>query len=177
MDTAKKIIIVGGGIGGGSKDPVVRSLITSLTSAAGKAGDVNISTPRLSLINGGTAAASTFGSGSGGRVNINAETIEAIGMTPNFQASDISAASVGSGNAGSITLNTRTLGLHNGGGLTTSSYGRGTAGNITVNASESVEVSGIFPGSPIPSQIDSAGTISSNGYLEYLLFPVLHLVT
>ena len=140
--------------------PNVPTIISSRTLSTGKAGDVMVSTERLSLLNGANVGATTFSKGSGGSLTVNAEAIEVVGAIPNLFSSTLGAGSFGAGNAGNITLNTRTLSVRDGGAVSTSSYNTGSAGSITINAKESVLVSGNPVGTPSPSQIKSAVTVA-----------------
>ncbi len=137
-----------------------RGLITNLgaaTLSSGKAPNLTINTPRLSLFNGGIAVASTVSSGSGGQLTVNADAIEVIGSSPlRGTNSAISASSFGSGSAGNIMLNTRTLTVRDSAEVTSSGRGTGNAAQVIINASEFVEVSGELPGAANPAQISSA---------------------
>ncbi|MCF4969069.1 beta strand repeat-containing protein [Nostoc sp. CMAA1605] len=129
----------------------------TITLSSGRAGNVTITTPKLSIFNGALAVASTSNSGSGGSLTVNADAIEITGATPGRNRNSvISASSLGSGTAGSITLNTRTLNLQESGEVATIGSGTGDAGQVIVNASEWVEISGNIPGAASSSRINSS---------------------
>ena len=107
----------------------------------GRSGNITVSTPTLSLQNGGLISAATFGNAAAGNVNINADRIDVTGRNPNLFESSISSASLGKGNAGNILINTRSLLVKDQATINTSSSNDGDAGSIMINARESIEVS------------------------------------
>lgn len=136
------------------------NLIGSAGFSTGKSGNVTLSTPKLSLFENSVITTATLGSGLGGDIAINADTIKLVGANPNL-ISAITSDSFGVGNAGSVTLNTRTLALESGGAVSSSSVGiGGSAGSITINAAESVEVSGKLTGELPSSIISTVGTVN-----------------
>jgi filamentous hemagglutinin family protein len=121
----------------------------------GGSGMITISTPTLSLEQGGLISATTFGNAAAGNVNINADRIDIADRNPNFFPSTISSSTFGLGNAGSISINTRSLRLSNEGSINTASYSHGDAGSVVINSRETIEVgkqsnisSGVSPNSP-----------------------------
>ncbi|MGB3641290.1 MAG: S-layer family protein, partial [Rivularia sp. (in: cyanobacteria)] len=139
---------------------------TDLSASTAIGGDVNIKTQQLSMQNGSFLATQTYGDGSGGNIQIDADAIELSGMNA---ASDLmtftSIASIGylQGDSGTIKLNTGTLSLKDGGTVSTTHLGIGNAGKVSVNATESIEVTGAIPELNYVSNISSTvGTISSN---------------
>ncbi|PPT05504.1 Putative hemagglutinin-related protein [Geitlerinema sp. FC II] len=147
---------------------IVATAFGTTTLASGPAGDVTVNTPRLSMINGGIAVASTASSGTGGNFTVNADVIEVLGSSPQGnRTSRISASSLGSGEAGRITLNTRILNLRDSGDVQTFGTGTGNAGEVVINASERIEVNGRFPTAPNSSAISSSVT-PLNAFLRNL---------
>jgi filamentous hemagglutinin family protein len=109
----------------------------------GRSGQIDISTPRLSLLDGGIITATTFGNAPAGNININADQIEVTGNSPSsFGSSAITSSTFGQGNAGSITVNTNRLLVDAGGTINTTSSSSGAAGSIVVNASQSIKITG-----------------------------------
>ncbi len=135
-------------------NPQAGSVIGSFTFLTGIAGDVKLSTERLSVLDGATVAATNFNSGIGGGVYINAGTVEVIGKSL-VLPSNIASVNYGSGSAGNVTIDAHTLSVREGGSVSTSSASQGPAGSVKINASKSVEVLGIA-GSPVFSSIDSS---------------------
>jgi large exoprotein involved in heme utilization and adhesion len=123
----------------------------STIAAQAKAGDITVSTERLSMKDASFIASTTFGDGSGGKILVNTDTAELIGGGKNdfvlgggYLTSTLSAVAYRRGNAGSITLNARTVSLLNGARISSTSGGTGNAGNVVVNARESLTMKGIF---------------------------------
>ena len=121
--------------------------ISALTFNAGEAGNVFVTTGRLSLLDGGLLTSTTFGAGDGGAVAIDAtELVEVVGIEPKFnQSSVIGASTFNLGNAGDLSVNTPRLVLRDGGRIDSSTFASGAAGSITINATESVELSDTHP--------------------------------
>jgi len=141
-------------------NPQAGSVIGSFTFFTGIAGDVKLSTERLSVLDGGGVAATNFDRGMGGSIYVNAGTVEVIGKSL-ILPSNIASVNYGSGSAGNVTIDTRTLSVRDGGAVSTSSASQGPAGSVMINASKSVEVLGIA-GSPVFSSIDSSVLRSSS---------------
>ncbi|NEQ40546.1 MAG: filamentous hemagglutinin N-terminal domain-containing protein [Okeania sp. SIO3I5] len=138
------------------------SLVGGNTVGEGNAGEVNISTQRLSLLNGGNVSNPTFGSGNAGDITVNVgDLIELIGQgTDGVTFSNIgTTAAVGSGNSGDAIINTGRLLVSNGAFINSSTFDGGNAGNLTINASEFIEVKGINPLTQVPARIESSAPI------------------
>ncbi|OKH54072.1 hypothetical protein NIES2101_08355 [Calothrix sp. HK-06] len=104
--------------------------------AVGNAGNININTANLKLINGGQILTDTDGRGNGGKVIINADNVSLDGRTSDGSASAIftRVLSQGKGNAGSMTINTDNFSASGGAGLFSFTLGQGDAGDVTINA-------------------------------------------
>ncbi len=141
--------------------PAIISVIAASSYSSGRAGNVTVSTGRLTANDGGVVTSVTFGTGKGGDVTVNANgSIELVGVVPNlFTPSSLSASTFNAGDAGNLTINTSKLVIRDGGIVAASSYANGIAGSITINAAESIEVSGTVPGSRNPTQIISSTNI------------------
>ncbi len=163
-------------IGFSAINPSRFSIISGQTFGSGEAGNITISTKKLTALNGGNIASVTGGAtntGSGSQVNINAsESIELIGVTPEvLTPSQITAGTGSAGNAGDVIINTQRLVVRDGGRVDASTTATGNAGSITINATDSVEVSGIVPGSFNPSLIISAANILDPSLQQLLRLP------
>ncbi|MEH2046024.1 S-layer family protein [Nostoc sp.] len=102
----------------------------------GRGGDINITTASLSLTNGAQLAASTFGRGNAGNVNIDAHdtvTFAGVGRNGLYSGAFSSVESGAVGDGGNINITTGSLSL-NSGFLSASSLGEGKAGNVKVEA-------------------------------------------
>jgi filamentous hemagglutinin family protein len=137
-------------------NPTQPSRIGSASLGPGPAGNLRVSTDQLALRQGGALSSTTFSSGDGGDVTVNAQAITLSGATPALFNSMIDSSNLGSGQAGNLILNTRTVQLQAAGSITSSSVNRGAAGSVTLNASESVEINGKDAGGNQPSFISSA---------------------
>ncbi|AFY80737.1 filamentous hemagglutinin N-terminal domain-containing protein [Oscillatoria acuminata] len=146
------------------------------TLATGASGNINISTPRLTLTEGAGLTSVVLtkllgqpfpnaGQGNGGEVRVNADTILLSGATPlnpeNF--TQMGSITFGSGDAGDVTISTRRLSVNGGAALSSSllpslsvlgepipGSGTGNGGNLTIQATEEIKVVGTDPfiGSP-----------------------------
>jgi filamentous hemagglutinin family protein len=137
---------------------LITSSISSLALNSGRAGNVNVSTKVLRILNGAVISSTTAGIGDGGEVNVRAsDRTEIIGFVPAFLIpSLITSSTFGPGKAGNVTINTRQLIVGDGGRVDASTAAIGTAGSVTINASEQVRVSGTVPGSRNPTLIISS---------------------
>ncbi|MDJ0570361.1 MAG: filamentous hemagglutinin N-terminal domain-containing protein, partial [Pleurocapsa sp. MO_192.B19] len=124
-----------------SQESVIANRVVE--SGVGNAGRVDIKTTDLSLREGSSISASTFGQGNAGTINIKAEggTISAEGGSIFSQVN-----STGMGNSGRIDLTTSNLSLTQNSQLSASTFGEGDAGTIKINATDTVSSnnSGIF---------------------------------
>ncbi len=118
------------------------------SGTTGTAGDVNITTNNLSLINGGQISASTYGKGNAGRVIINATgNISVSGENQNKDYGTnggifSQVATNAEGNAGGIQITTNNLSLRDGGQISANTFGEGSAGRVVINATGNISVSG-----------------------------------
>jgi filamentous hemagglutinin family protein len=130
------------------------TFINASTYADGNAGNLDLSTPQLKILDAAGISSATRGTGTGGNVTINADDVELIGAVPEEgSVSSISAVSIGTGNAGNVQVNTSALKILDGSAVTTTSLSAGDAGSVTINASDNVTVSG--------QKSTSSSTISS----------------
>ncbi len=135
------------------------SSLTTFTDGSGNAGLLEITTNRLTVRDGGRVGSATNigSSGNGGKVTINAESIQVIGINSNFLTpSAIFSSTVSNGNAGRLTIFTKRLMVDGGGRVDSSTFATGNAGSLTINASESVEIKGRVEGSINPTLVIAA---------------------
>ncbi|WP_255325330.1 MULTISPECIES: filamentous hemagglutinin N-terminal domain-containing protein [unclassified Tolypothrix] len=138
------------------------------TQGAGRAGDIQVTTKRLTVRDGGTISGETNGSGKAGNLTIDAsELVEVIGGAPNNQF--VSGISVQveenvSGNAGNLTINTKRLVVKDGAFIAadTRENSKGNGGQLLINASDSVEVIGTTADGEIPTAISVDGDGTGN---------------
>lgn len=135
-------------ISGSSFSNGVSALLAS-TQTAGQAGNVNLTTGTLNLLNGGKISAETKSSGQGGNLNIVAtQAIVLSGqgtdriLAPNgipifFTApSTLIVTSQGSGQAGNLAIATPRLSVSDQAEIAASSLQTGNGGNININANQ-----------------------------------------
>ncbi|MBD2204532.1 filamentous hemagglutinin N-terminal domain-containing protein [Calothrix sp. FACHB-1219] len=161
---------------GRSSDDLFGSFLTTGTSGSGNAGNLSITTHRLSLSNGGYINTTTGGAGRGGNIDINAtNSVEILANPADIDLADgIFTSTGGAGNAGDVTIRTQSLSIQNGGVVSASTVpeSTGQGGNVTINASDRVEVVGISNNGLLPSFISvrsrgegKAGDITVNSPL------------
>lgn len=127
------------------------SQITAGSGSQGNAGNVELNTKKLTVIDGGRVDASATATGNAGNVEINAsESIMVTGTVPDsFNPSLIIASAnildpelrqqfnlpdVPTGNSGNVTVETPQLQIMNGGQVTVRNDGTGNAGNLKIIA-------------------------------------------
>ncbi|MCU0535832.1 MAG: filamentous hemagglutinin N-terminal domain-containing protein, partial [Hydrococcus sp. Prado102] len=142
---------------GFSSDGRFISTLSTSTFTASPAGNIDITTGKLSVRDGAILGASTFAGGTAGNVNIDAsEFVEVTGTAPrsalplpggqSLNPSTIASSanlvdgrlfgrfSLPSGKSGNVTINTDRLRVSDGALITTSNDGRGLSGNIKLDA-------------------------------------------
>jgi filamentous hemagglutinin family protein len=150
-----------------NRENFIISSIGAATYDSGNAGFVKLSTQQLKLVDGAVLSSSTFGTGDGGILKINADLVEVSGIRQDrLSQSTITVTSVGTGNAGNLFLDVSKLQLKDGGSVNSSSVSNGNAGSLTIDASESIEVSG--ESSQLPSGISSS--VSTLNELSRMLY-------
>ena len=159
-----------------SINPNVFSVVSVQTFGAGNAGNVTASTKNFTAIDGANMSSitgSAEGTGSGGNINLKAsETVELIGVNPTtFAPSQITAGSGSSGNAGNVTIDTSRLIIRDSARVDASATATGNAGNININATESIEIAGIFPEAIDPSLITASANILNPALRELFDLP------
>ncbi|MBD1835394.1 S-layer family protein [Cyanobacteria bacterium FACHB-472] len=119
--------------------------------STGDAGDLTINTNTFLVRDGAQISASTWGSGKGGFLSVDAQDVQIIGGSADgqyFSGLFTSAQPNTTGNAGDLTINTNTLLVRDGAVVTVGSLGTGTAGDLVVDANQ------IY--------LDNQGTIRAN---------------
>jgi hypothetical protein len=127
-------------LSGTSANAQTPSLLSSDTAGIKNAGDIKISTGRLIVQDGAGISVSTFGSGQGGQLIVNAtESIELSGTSSNDFPSGLYAQSFSTGTAGDLTIYTGKLSLKD-------------KARITVAAGNAVDIN--VPSGPLYLQED-----------------------
>jgi filamentous hemagglutinin family protein len=127
----------------GNAGYVASSFVTQ-TASSGRGGDIRLSTPKLTVQNGGVISAASLGIADAGDITINADRVEVQGIGSNSRLRSAIEASAGRafnavnstarGNAGSLNLNASQLILRDSAVVNVQSSGTGRAGNINVVA-------------------------------------------
>ncbi|MEG3899373.1 MULTISPECIES: S-layer family protein [unclassified Microcoleus] len=127
----------------GNAGYVASSFVTQ-TASSGRGGDIRLSTPKLTVQNGGVISAASLGIADAGDITINADRLQVQGIGSNSRLRSGIEASAGrafnavnstaSGNAGSLNLNASQLILRDSAVVNVQSSGTGRAGNINVVA-------------------------------------------
>ena len=159
IDAREKIVISGETARGASSFIASEAIFT----AVGNGGDINITTARLSLADGGSINAENSGEGNGGNISIIATEFvdvdgkdSGLGFPSRIVSSSVGSSSVNSGN---ISISSANLTLTNGGIIDTATTGTGNAGDINVSALKSIFISGIIERNS--SGISSSATFGS----------------
>ncbi|MGR3277593.1 two-partner secretion domain-containing protein [Acaryochloris marina NIES-2412] len=146
----------------------VSSNINSATFSSGSGGNLNISAESLLVENGGTVGASSFSSGNTGDISINVrKSLKVFGISPPLSLPSVIGISLfGSGNSGTLKLRAMDLRIEDGGLVGSSNFGNGATGPIDIETTGSITISGSYS-TFLPSTIGSA-TISANPQLKSL---------
>ncbi len=160
------------------------AFLSTGTFNTGNSGNINITTRKLIVRDGGQVLMYNFGSGLAGQLIVNAsdsiDLIAGIPISPLSDGSDLISSGLFSGtygtqNAGNIIINTGKLHIEGGASISTSSEGilrrisnqftpaTGNGGNLTVNASKYVELIGTSPNGSRLSSLFSGTQGSGNG--------------
>ena len=97
------------------------------TVGTGAGGSIDISTKRLTVVEGAQVSAQVTptGSGTGGSITVNAsESVEAIGIAPNGVRATLAATTLGFGDGGDLTITTGELRASNGARITSATGGQ-----------------------------------------------------
>lgn len=110
----------------------------------GNAGNININTGNLSLINGSVLFASTAGRGNGGSITLAADNIRVEGENNSGNISSIisGVSQNAQGDAGSIEIETNNLRFTGGGSIFANAEGKGKAGDVTITATDTITFDG-----------------------------------
>jgi len=140
----------------GAYDPSVRTtgLYSGTESGAGRGGDLSVITSSLEVRDGAGILAYTNGSGAGGNVNINADSMFISGQNAKGLSASIAAWSNSSGNAGGIDINAGNLEVQNG-NIGSISGSSGKAGDLEVTADRILLTEG--------TKLYANGTIADSG--------------
>ena len=146
---------------GVSTDGLSASTLSAGTAGSGNAGDINLSTPFLSIRDGGQISAETFSNGDAGTLDIQAIAIEVVGTAPDGNPSAITARTASRGNAGNAILSATHLSVREGGQISVESSGSGNAGTVDVRTT-SLDIAGVSAATGVPSDITARTSGAGN---------------
>ena len=112
-------------------------------TSKGNGGEVRVAAGNVEILNGGEISAYTGGTGDGGMVEIQADSLLIKGtgvIGPGFSAGIF--ADARKGNGGDITVIVGDMEMTGGGEISTGTFGTGSGGNIAVTATRSLVIDG-----------------------------------
>lgn len=134
-------------VGVGELDQLYSSGLIAETTSSGNGGEIILSTPKLSIRDGGLILASTFADGAAGSIKINAAETELIDSPTVAKVGGVfNQVELGAtGQGGNITLETDKLLIQGGSQVSASTFSAGDAGSISVIAPNQVKILGEPP--------------------------------
>ncbi|GAP94799.1 two-partner secretion domain-containing protein [Leptolyngbya sp. NIES-2104] len=161
---------------GTTSDGEVPSGLFSSTGGRGSAGNIDIDTKNLIILNGARASSSTTGEGAGGNLTVKVtDSVQLIGTSTGAEApilgvpaggqfpSALLAGAGNRGNAGNISIATRNLIVRDGGVVSSGTVGAGAGGDLTINAADSIQVIGVpADGLSLPSLLTAQANASGS---------------
>jgi len=151
INASESLEILGTGtFGGTASTQIGSSSLATITLGDGNGGDINITTQRLIVEDGGGISTRATSSslnpnpmGNSGNLTINAsDSVTLAGSSPVVGASALLVSTQSSGNAGNLTLNTGILNVTDGGKISAQTLSFGQGGTLNITASKSVNLSG-----------------------------------
>ncbi len=134
-------------------------------NSTGNAGNLTIKTNTLLVRDGAQISSSTFGTGKGGSLSVDAQDVQLIGTSVDGQYRSglfASAQPNSTGDAGNLTVKTNTLVVRNGAVVNTSTFTKGKGGSLSVDASD-VQIIGTSADGQSPSSLNTFAQVNSTG--------------
>jgi filamentous hemagglutinin family protein len=147
-------------ISGQSPDKKFPSSIFSESGSSSDAGNIQISTKYLSLLDGGNISAQTAAIGHGGTIEIDAANDVLLSSPTSERPSVINVRATGAGNAGSLKIKAENLIVKDGAQIFAETTGSGQAGNLTANIQNNLFIRGSSKDNQYTSRLffDSLGS-------------------
>ncbi|MDM8566432.1 filamentous hemagglutinin N-terminal domain-containing protein [Candidatus Halobeggiatoa sp. HSG11] len=136
--------------------------VNSLGFTDGDSGNIDVIAQRIMLDKGSVISATSFGTGQGGSIFVQADTISLKGQGElTGLPTAIDSVTLGTGQAGKLEINARMLTLEDGGAITTNTFSSGNSNELIVDISDTLTISGI---TKLPYQVttDSPNIIQSS---------------
>ena len=118
------------------------SLVLTSSTGPGSAGPLAASTGQLTLTNGAELASITQGTGNGGPVAVNANTVVVDGTANPTALTAIGSVTTGRGTASDVAVSAGTLTILANGEIVSFTAGPGNAGNVSLSAPGAVSIDG-----------------------------------
>jgi hypothetical protein len=118
------------------------SLVLTSSTGPGSAGPLAASTGQLTLTNGAELASITQGTGNGGPVAVNANTVVVDGTANPTALTAIGSVTTGRGTASDVAVSAGTLTILANGEIISLTAGPGNAGNVSLSAPGAVSIDG-----------------------------------
>ncbi len=153
-------------LSGEDKKGNTSALLTGAVSS-GKAGRIQVQAGHFALLNGAKISAETQGSGRGGDVQIQADSIKLAGLDSggfgSFIAANASGTAPNAGAGGSVSLEAKTITFNDGAQVANATFGPAAGGEIVLKASDSAvfsgkDAQGFLSGLNSAVQTDASGT-------------------
>jgi filamentous hemagglutinin family protein len=149
------------------------SAIAAITFGTGRAGALNVSTPRLTMFDGGLISTATGGDGPGGAITVNAGSMNVSSGASISSSSGLNVGAgfqAGNGAGGTVTVNaTGPVTMADpGSGLFTTTVGNGAGGNINLRGS-AIQLSNGAAISATSSGRGNAGNITINAGNQFAM--------
>lgn len=150
-------------------DGVFDSGLFAETEGAGAAGDLSITTGKLTVGGEARVSAASFGDGDGGNLTVYADSVELIGVDPPTDETlgtlftGLLTDAESNGAAGDLVIKTRKLLVRDGAQVSAATFGAGDGGNLFVTASKSVELIGVSPSDLVASGLFNAVQETATG--------------
>jgi filamentous hemagglutinin family protein len=127
-----------------SQSPINVSAILAETAGSGNGGSIQLDANSLSAKDGGSIGTLALSKGSGGNLLVNSNDVFLTGISPLTLRTSIFANTANAGNAGSVIVNSQNIYLERGAVISSSTGSTGNAGSVTLNNSDSVIVDGEY---------------------------------
>jgi large exoprotein involved in heme utilization and adhesion len=134
-----------------------RAAVTAATFGQGTGGNIQVQANSLALTNGAQVSAATSGTGRAGDISV--QEADTIALNNSSISTSVNAGAVGQG--GKIDLQTRSLFLDNGAQVSAATSGKGQAGDISVRDADTVSLTN----SAISTAVN-AGAVGEGGDID-----------
>jgi filamentous hemagglutinin family protein len=128
---------------GAIPDSFLTSGVQSQSLGSGAGGNIQITTPQLSLQAGAGINAVTYGVADSGKLEVAATAITLSGFLK--LVTSLNTSTIGAGNAGNLLVNSDSLLIANAASLSSSTFGSGSSGQVTIQTTTATVIGGANP--------------------------------